>query len=80
LFFVAQAERTVEILADRGINQAVEPGVWQQIVDAFTEAVKRGEIEQGFVTAIQSLGALLARHYPPEGERQNRIPDRLVEL
>jgi putative membrane protein len=80
LFFVSRAERYVEIVADRGIDQAVEPGAWQQIVDGFTAAVKRGEVEQGFIGAIETLGALLARHYPAQGENPNRIPDRLVEL
>jgi len=80
LFFVSRAERYVEIIADRGIDQAVEPGAWQQIVDAFTASVKKGELEQGFIGAIETLGALLARHYPADGENPNRIPDRLVEL
>jgi putative membrane protein len=80
LFFVSQAEHYVEIIADRGIDQAVELGAWQKIVDTFTASVKRGEVEQGFVAAIEALGAHLARHYPPQGENPNRIPDRLVEL
>jgi putative membrane protein len=80
LFFVSRAEHYVEIIADYGINQSVEPGAWQQIVDAFTASVKKGELEQGFIGAIETLGALLARHYPAEGENPNRIPDRLVEL
>jgi putative membrane protein len=80
LFFVAQAERHVEIIADRGIDQAVEPGAWQKIVDDFTAAIGRGEIERGFVGAIEALGALLARHYPPENGNPNSIPDRLIEL
>jgi putative membrane protein len=80
LFFVSRAEHYVEIIADRGIDQAVEPGTWQQIVDAFTASVKRGELEQGLLGAIESLGALLARHYPAQGENPNRIPDRLVEI
>jgi putative membrane protein len=80
LFFVSEAEHYVEIIADRGIDQAVEPGAWQKIVDAFTASVKRGEVEQGFLGAIESLDGLLARHYPPQGVNPNRIPDRLVEL
>ena len=80
LFFVSRAERYVEVVADSGIDQAVEPGAWQTIVDAFTASVKRGEVEQGFVAAIEALGAHLARHYPPQGENPNRIPDRLIEL
>jgi putative membrane protein len=80
LFFVSRAERHVEIIADRGIDQAVEPGAWQKIVDAFTEAVKQGKVEQGFTGAIETLGALLARHYTPDRENPHRIPDRLIEL
>jgi len=80
LFFVSRAEHYVEIIADRGIDQAVEAGAWQKIVDDFTAAVKRGETEPGFIGAIEALGALLARHYPPQGENPNRIPDRLVEI
>jgi putative membrane protein len=80
LFFVSRAEHYVEIVPDIGIDQAVEPGAWQQIVDAFTAAVKKGEMEQGLLGAIESLGGLLARHYPPEGENPNRIPNRLVEI
>ena len=80
LFFVSRAEHYVEIIADRGIDQAVEPGAWRQVVDQFTATVKKGEVEQGFLGAIETLGALLARHYPADGENPNRIPDRLVEL
>jgi putative membrane protein len=80
LFFVSRAEHYVEIVPDIGIDQAVEPGAWQQVVDAFTAAVKKGEMEQGFLGAIEALGALLARHYPSEGENPNRIPNRLVEI
>lgn len=80
LFFVSMAERHVEILADRGIDRAVEPGAWEKVVGDFTAGVKRGEFEPAFVGAIDALGALLARHYPPQGENPNRIPDRLVEI
>jgi len=80
LLFISRAEHYVEIVADTGIDRAVEPGAWQQIVDSFTAAGKKGNLEQGFLGAIESLDALLARHYPADGENPNRIPNRLVEL
>jgi putative membrane protein len=80
LFFVSAAEHYVEIIADRGIDRAVEPGAWEEIVAAFTTSVRKGEVEQGFLAAIETLGALLAKHYPADGANPNRIPDRLVEL
>lgn len=80
LFFISRAEHYVEIIADHGIDQKVEPDAWQQVVDSFAAAVKKGDLEQGCIGAIEALGALLARHYPAEGENPNRIPNRLVEL
>lgn len=80
LFFVSAAEHYVEIIADRGIDRAVEPGAWEKIVAAFTTSVRKGEVEQGFLGAIETLGALLAKHYPADGANPNRIPDRLVEI
>jgi putative membrane protein len=80
LFFVSRAEHYVEIVPDIGIDRAVEPGAWQRIVDTFTASVQKGEMEQGFLGAIEALGALLAKHYPPAGENPNRIPNRLVEI
>lgn len=80
LFFVSLAEHHVEIIADRGIDGRVDAGRWQQIVDAFTSKVKSGEIEAGFVAAIEDIGALLATHFPRDGQAPNTLPNRLIVL
>ncbi len=80
LFFVSMAERHVEIVADQGIDQTVEPGAWQKIIDGFTQQVKNGALEQAFIGAIEALGQLMAKHYPPNGDNPNRIPDRMIEV
>lgn len=80
LFFVSLAEHHVEIIADRGIDGRVDAGRWQQIVDAFTAKVRAGEIEVGFVAAINEIGALLETHFPRDGQAPNTLPNRLIVL
>lgn len=80
LFFVAAAERYVEIIADRGIDRKVEAAAWQRIVDGFTAAVREGRVEAGFLGAVAGLAGILAQHYPPDGSNPNEIADRLIEI
>ena len=82
LLFVSVAEHHVEIIADRGISERVPAEHWQQIIDAFTARVRQGRVADGFVGAVEALGALLAEHQDllaPEDNR-NELPDHLIEL
>ncbi|WP_374376249.1 TPM domain-containing protein [Dongia sp.] len=80
LFFVSLAEHHVEIIADGDIHQKVGEGAWQRVVDDFTAQVRKGELEAGFITAIQALSSILARHYPNSGDRPNSFSNRLIAL
>ena len=80
MFFVAEGERFVEIVADRGIDRKVDAASWQKVVDAFTAAVRAGEVEKGFIGAIAAIGAILAQHFPSTGDNPNEIPNRLIEI
>ncbi|MBL8710655.1 MAG: TPM domain-containing protein [Rhodospirillaceae bacterium] len=80
LFFVSLAEHHIEIIADQGIDQQVATAEWQAVIDSFTQQVRRGEIEAGFVEAIEALAVILARHYPANGGRADELSNRLVVL
>jgi putative membrane protein len=80
LLFVSIAERYVEILADRGIDEKVPPGTWKEIVAAFTRQVREGKIADGFVGALTACGALLVSRFPRAADDQNELPDVLIEL
>lgn len=79
LIFVSEAERYVEIIADRGINQHVSHEQWQQIVMQFTTQVKAGQTLAGFIACIESCGSLLKQHAPATSQK-NELPNRLVVL
>ena len=77
--FVAEAERYVEILVDRGISRRLPDSTWQTQIDAFTRQVRQGQTLQGFLDCIQGCGAHLKQHLPASHSR-NELPNRLVLL
>jgi putative membrane protein len=80
LLFVSMAERYVEIIADKGINDAVEAGTWDRIVNQFVGNVKQGQVAGGFISAIQQCGEVLIAHFPVAANDKNELPDHLIQL
>lgn len=80
LIFVSVAERHAEILADRGIDAKVPAGTWQTIVDRLTSEFAAGRPADGFVHAIEAIGAHLSQHFPPGSADPNELPDHLIVL
>ena len=80
LIFVSVAERHAEILADKGIDERVPAGTWQEIVDELTSHISDGKAADGFVGAIERSGKYLAQHFPPGRANTNELPDHLIVL
>lgn len=80
LLFVSVAEHYVEILADTGISDKVDPQEWQAIVDGFINHVQAGRVADGFVAAIEDVTTLLEKHFPGRKDDANELPNRLVEI
>lgn len=79
LIFVSEAERYVEILVDRGISSRLDDSTWASIIATFTDQVKRGETLGGFLSCIESCGAILKENLPATRNR-DELPNRLVIL
>jgi uncharacterized membrane protein len=80
LIYVQLVDRRIEIVADRGISAKVAQAEWDAICRRMEDAFKAGCFEDGAVTAIAEITALLARHFPPLGDNPNELPDRPVVL
>jgi putative membrane protein len=82
LIFAATAERYATVIADEVTHQKVAPDTWVAAVDALTAAIRDGRPADGFVTAIEKCGAVLAEHFPraPGEVRSGELPDKLVEI
>ena len=80
LIFVSVAERYAEIVADAEINRHVPLATWTAIVNDLTGHIGQGQAATGFLHAIQSVGKLLAEHFPPGTRRGDMLPNHLIML
>jgi putative membrane protein len=78
LIYVSAAERFAEIIADTGIDKAVPKGTWQAIVDRLTTRLADNRAGDGFVEAVEEVGALLAENVPPGSRDPNELPNHLI--
>jgi uncharacterized membrane protein len=80
LIYLLLAEHAIEIVADRGLSQAVNPQVWQEMVSRMSHAFKQGQFEEGLTHALEEVSALLVTHFPlAAGDANpNELPDRPV--
>jgi putative membrane protein len=80
LIYVSIAERYAEAIADDGIYRKVTPEVWDALIAALTVNIGRGAHVEGFVAAIETCGAILAEHFPPETGDRDELPNHLIVL
>jgi uncharacterized membrane protein len=76
LIYVLLADHDVEIVADRGIARHIDQQEWRNICQTMEQAFAREQFEAGSIAAVQAVSALLARHFPAEGENVNELPNR----
>jgi putative membrane protein len=80
LIFVSLAERYAEIVADSGINSRVQQAVWDEVVARLVADARENRLADGFVSAVATVGDLLARHFPVSSVNPNELDDHLVEI
>jgi uncharacterized membrane protein len=80
LIYLMLAERAIEVVADRGLNERVDPQVWRAMVSGMSAAFKDGRFEQGLTNALEQVSALLVQHFPlAAGDANpNELPDAPV--
>jgi uncharacterized membrane protein len=80
LIYLLLAERSIELVADRGLNDVVDPKVWQDMVAGMRSAFQQGQFEEGLTKALEEVSTLLVRHFALEaGEvNANELPDSPV--
>jgi uncharacterized membrane protein len=64
LLFIACEEQRFVILGDKGINERVPAGFWDEIAAKLTMRFQAGEFTDGIVEAIHSAGEELRHDFP----------------
>lgn len=80
LIFASVGDRLAEVIADEGIYTKVKPEVWNEAVARLTDGMAAGRPADGFLSAIELCGGVLAEHFPPGTQNPNEIRDALVEI
>lgn len=80
LIFVSAAERFAEVIADEGIYNKVPPEIWDETIAGLTADIARGRVADGFVSAIETCGGVLAKHFPPGSADEDELPNHLIVL
>jgi uncharacterized membrane protein YgcG len=77
LIYLLLAERRIEIVADRGLNDPVSSTAWQALLNGMAAAFKAGQFEAGLHAAIDAVDALLMQHFAlaPGEKNPNELPD-----
>jgi uncharacterized membrane protein len=80
LIYVLIADRSVEIVADRGLSKRVTPAEWEAVCRMMEEHFRAGRFNAGSIAGIDAVGGLLARHFPApipnQGAARNELPDQ----
>ena len=77
LVVVSMLERTIDVVADIGIDPQVLGTEWSQIQDKLRAAVRALDFD-GFATTLEELGPLLGRVMPRTEDDVNELPDEPV--
>jgi len=78
LILASLLERCVVVLADKGINERVQPGTWDEVVQILTNGLRSANACDAFCKAIERCGEILAQHFPRSPADQDELANKLV--
>ena len=78
LILASLLEHQVEVLADRGINEKVPAGTWDEVVQILTLGLKTHNACNAYCKAIERCGEILAQHFPRPPDDQDELGNKLV--
>ena len=73
LLFIACEEQRFVILGDRGIDEKVPPGFWDEIAAGLTRAFQQREFTEGIAHAIHRAGEELRAFFPRAHDDVNEL-------
>jgi len=82
LIYLLLAERTIEIVADRGLNDPVDTARWAEIIRGMRPDFAGGRFEAGLGKAVDAVDALMQQHFPASAAiaDRNELPDAPIVL
>ena len=79
LVFISVFEHKVWILADRGINEKVPAGRWEDIVKIIVDGIKQKQQTQSICEAVKKIGAILQAHFPRKPDDTDELKNLMID-
>ena len=76
LIYVLMADRSVEIIADRGAAAVIPPAEWDAVCRSVEENFRARRFTAGAVAGVGAVGGLLERHFPRAASDRNELPNQ----
>ncbi|MFC3097438.1 TPM domain-containing protein [Alteraurantiacibacter palmitatis] len=80
LIYLSMDEHRAEIVADDAIAAIVSADVWGVAMADMLAEIRKGCVAEGIAAGVRDVGAVLAEHFPRDGNDVNELPDRLIVL
>lgn len=79
LIYVSVYERQVQVLADKGINDKVDPSVWQEVVTMVTDGIKAGNPGEALCKGVTRCGELVETNFPIKADDTDELPNLIID-
>ena len=80
LIYLLLADRSVEIVADRGIHARVDAKEWHAVCRQMEAAFRQSNYEGGVLSGVQAVTQHLVKHFPADGHNANELPNQPLVL
>lgn len=75
LIYLACQSKVFAIVGDKGINELVPDGFWEDVRDMMTAAFSQGKFTEGLSAAAIAVGEKLQAYFPYQEDDVNELPD-----
>jgi len=78
LIYLVPLARQFAIVGDAGVHEKCGDAFWQQVSAGMGGLLKQGRFTEAILEAIQTIGDILAQHFPRDPNDRNELPDGIV--
>jgi uncharacterized membrane protein len=79
LIFVAPRAHKFAVIGDKAIHEKCGEEFWQRVADGMRVHFRNEKFSHALTEAIETVGKVLAAHFPRTSENPNELPDEIVE-
>jgi uncharacterized membrane protein len=77
IIYIATLDRKIAVIGDIGINQKLEKGYWQTILDEMTQKFQTEGIYLGVLYGVEKIGGRLIEYFPEKGIATNELTNEI---